>query len=137
VSLVLDCSATLAWIFPDETTLPIRALFAQVIQAGAFVPDLWRLEVANCLTVAVRRGRITAADRRESLTDLNDLPISIDNQTGRHAWTRTVAIADKHSLTVYDATYLELAMRLSFPLATLDADLRKAAKAEGVALLGM
>jgi predicted nucleic acid-binding protein len=137
VSLVLDCSATLAWIFPDETTLPIRALFAQVIQAGAFVPDLWRLEVANCLTMGVRRGRITAADRRESLTDLNDLPISIDNQTGRHAWTRTVAIADKHSLTVYDATYLELAMRLSFPLATLDADLRKAAKAEGVALLGM
>jgi predicted nucleic acid-binding protein len=137
VSLVLDCSATLAWIFPDETTLPIWALFAQVIQAGAFVPDLWRLEVANCLTVGVRRGRITAADRRESLTDLNDLPISIDNQTGRHAWTRTVAIADKHSLTVYDATYLELAMRLSFPLATLDADLRKAAKAEGVAPLGM
>ena len=57
MSLVLDSSATLAWIYSDETTDSIRALFDQVINEGAIVPALWRLEFANSLTVAVRRSR--------------------------------------------------------------------------------
>jgi len=67
MSLVLDSSATLAWIYSDETTERIRLLFDAVADDGAVVPALWRLEVANSLTVAVRRGRIDADFRRAAL----------------------------------------------------------------------
>ena len=70
MSLVLDSSATLAWIYSDETTDPIRRLFDAVGDKGAVVPALWRLEIANSLTVAVRRGRIEASFRRAALTEL-------------------------------------------------------------------
>ena len=136
MSIVLDGSATLAWMYPDETTDAVLAVFDQVIHQGAFVPDLWRIEIANCLTQGVRRSRITAIERSESLSDLANMGIITDNQTGKHIWYETLMLADRHRLTVYDATYLELALRLSLPLATLDDELRRAAQQEGVPLLG-
>ena len=107
-----------------------------MIHKGAFVPDLWRIEIANCLTQGMRRSRITAIERSESLSDLANMGIVTDNQTGKHIWHETLMLADRHRLTVYDATYLELALRLSLPLATLDDDLRLAAQQEGVPLRG-
>jgi predicted nucleic acid-binding protein len=136
MSLVLDSSATLAWIYSDETTEPIRRLFDAVADDGALVPALWRLEVANSLTVAVRRGRIDADFRRAALIDLALLDITTDDQTGVQAWGETLNMADRFQLTVYDAAYLELASRRTLPLATLDAELRIAAKALGVRLVG-
>jgi len=136
VSLVLDSSATLAWIYSDETTEPIRRLFDAVADEGAVVPALWRLEVANSLTVAVRRGRIDADFRRASLADLALLDITTDQHTDFHAWAETLNLADRFRLTLYDAAYLELAGRLSLPLATLDSELRTAATALGLRLLG-
>ena len=70
MSLVLDSSATLAWIYSDEVTEGVRQLFDTVADTGAFVPALWRLEVANSLTIAVRRSRIDAEFRRAALDDL-------------------------------------------------------------------
>jgi predicted nucleic acid-binding protein len=137
VSLVLDASVTLAWILPGERTLEIEAVLETVVSHGAVVPELWRIEVANILLVSVRRSRITRGYRDESLEDLNDLAITIDNETSLHAWSRTLAFADKYSLTLYDAVYLELAHRLELPLATLDDDLRRAAVKEKIALLGI
>jgi predicted nucleic acid-binding protein len=137
VSLVLDSSATLAWIYSDETTDPIRRLFDAVGDEGAVVPALWRLEIANSLTVAVRRGRIEASFRRAALTDLALLDIAIDDQTDAHAWGETLRVADLFRLTVYDAAYLELAQRRNLPLATLDGELRAAAKSLGIGLMGM
>ena len=137
MSLVLDSSATLAWIFDDEVTGPIRAVFDQVAEQGAIVPSLWRLEVANSLTVAVRRKRIDEEFRRAALADLAELDISIDQHTDAQAWSDTLQAADKHRLTVYDAAYLELATRRGFPLATLDRDLVDSARAAGVRVLGM
>jgi predicted nucleic acid-binding protein len=133
---VLDSSATLAWIYGDETTEPIRRLFDLVADDGAVVPTLWRLEVANSLTVAVRRGRIDAGFRRAALGDLGLLNITTDHQTDSHAWSETLDVADRFQLTVYDATYLELAQRRSLPLATLDDELCTAAAALGLRLLG-
>jgi predicted nucleic acid-binding protein len=95
------------------------------------------MEVANSLAWGVRRGRLTLAKRDLALADLNRLPIFEDDETGQHVWGKTMLLADAYKLTVYDATYLELALRLSLPLATLDQDLRKAAEQEGVLLLGM
>ncbi len=137
MSLVLDSSAALAWIYGDETTDPIRRLFDAVGDEGAVVPALWRLEIANSLTVAVRRGRIEANFRRAALADLALLDIAIDDQTDVHAWGETLRLADSFQLTVYDASYLELAQRRSLPLATLDAEMRATAKSLGVGLMGM
>jgi predicted nucleic acid-binding protein len=137
VSLVLDCSATLAWVYGDETTEAIRAVFEAVVNRGALVPALWRLEVANVLEMGVRRKRHDAAFRDATLSDLGLLPIRLDPETDRHAWGATARLAARFGLTLYDAAYLELARRVGLPLATLDNELRAAALAEGVPLLGM
>ncbi len=136
MSLVLDASATLGWIYPDETTTQITTVIDQVIARGAFVSELWKIEVANCLSQGIRRSRIDSNERAAALADLAAMSITVDRQTGNHVGRETLALADKHSLTVYDATSLELALRLSLPLATLDEDLRTAAQRESVPLLG-
>jgi len=136
MSLVLDSSATLAWIYSDEVAEGIRQLFDTVADTGAFVPALWRLEVANSLTIAVRRGRIDAEFRRAALDDLALLDITTDNHTDTHAWAETLQLADRFRLTMYDAAYLELAHRRGVPLATLDEDLSAAALALGLRVLG-
>jgi predicted nucleic acid-binding protein len=136
LSLVLDSSATLAWIYGDETTEAIRAVFEQVADRGAVVPGLWRLQVANSMTMGVRRRRIDAAFRDEALADLELLDITIDQHTNTQAWTETLRLADRFRLTLYDGAYLELARRRHLPLASLDRELRAAAETLGVALLG-
>jgi len=99
------------------------------------VPALWRLEVLNGFQVAVRRGRITVADRDVSLTDLRALSIAIDPGTNRQAWSGTLRLCDRFGLTPYDAAYLEVALRRRLPLATLDGELARAAEAENVPLV--
>jgi predicted nucleic acid-binding protein len=136
VTLVLDSSATLAWIYGDETTDAIRAVFDQVAGTGAVVPALWRLEVGNSLTVAARRGRIDVDFRRAALADLALLDITIDQSTDSHSWGETLLLADRFRLTLYDAAYLELARRRVLPLATLDGALCSAAMGLGVGVLG-
>ena len=137
MSLVLDAALTLAWFFKDERTAGVDAVLTQVTENGAVVPALWRLEVANALQMAVRRKRIDAAFRDSALTQLSRLSISADPDTDAYAWTVILQLADRFQLTVYDAAYLELAKRRALPLATLDGDLRTAARAEGVELLGV
>jgi predicted nucleic acid-binding protein len=137
MSLALDCSATMAWVYGDETTEAVRAVFEAVGSGGAWVPALWRLEVANVLEMGVRRSRHDGAFRDATLADLALLPIQLDAETDQHAWGATARLAARHGLTLYDAAYLELARRRDLPLATLDRELRAAALAEGVPLLGM
>ena len=127
----------MAQVFLDERTLAISLVFGQVARHGAWVPELWRIEVLNALNIGIRRGRIDGLDRIRILQHLGSLPILFDQETHRHCWTRTILLADRHRLTAYDATYLEMAVRLALPLATLDRELRLAAQAEGVTLLGL
>jgi predicted nucleic acid-binding protein len=135
MSLILDSSVALAWLYSDETTDAIRDVFDLVTEKGAWVPAIWRLEVANILEMGVRRGRSDAAFRDAALADLAHLPITLDPETHQQAWGATALLAARHRLTVYDAAYLELAQRRRLPLATLDQQLRMAATSEGVALL--
>ncbi len=137
MSLVLDSSVALAWVYSAETTEEISVVFARVVESGAWVPALWRLEVANVLEMGVRKGRSGATFRDEALADLALLPITVDPETDRQAWAATAKLAARHRLTLYDAAYLELARRRCLPLATLDRELRAAATAEDVALLGL
>ena len=136
MSLVLDSSAALAWIYGEERTSAIRKLLGLVIDEGAWVPSIWHLEIANILTVGIRRGRNDAAFRDASLQDLSLMWIRTDPETGGQAWGTTLRLAERHRLTLYDACYLEVALRRSLPLATLDSDLRTAALTENVMLLG-
>ena len=137
MSLVLDSSATLAWFYTDETTPEIRRVFELLVKSGAWVPSLWRLEVANTLEMGIRRGRHDIAFQQATLADLSFLPISLDPETDSQACDAALQLAHRHRLTLYDAAYLELAQRRGLPLATLDGDLRNAANAESVQLLGM
>jgi predicted nucleic acid-binding protein len=136
MSLVLDSSVSLASVINVEITPAVLQAMELVIANGAWVPSLWRLEVANVLEMGVRRKRFDASHRDKALADLSLLPIAIDPETDRQAWGATLRLAVRHRLTLYDAAYLELAKRRALSLATLDVELRVAANAEGVELLG-
>ena len=136
MGLVLDSSVTLAWAYGDETTQPVRQVFDLLSQSGGWVPGLWRLEVANVLEMGVRRNRHDRDFRDATLADLAQLPIQVDLETSQQAWNATLRLAEQYQLTLYDAAYLELALRRNLPLATLDEDLRHAAGKEKVQVLG-
>jgi predicted nucleic acid-binding protein len=135
VSLVLDGSTTLAWCFEDESTPAVDALMLRVAEDGAIAPGLWRIEVANGLQMAVRRKRIDTGYRDHTFAKLAMLDIRIDPESDAHVWSTTVQLAALHRLTVYDACYLELAQRRRFPLATLDAELARAARQIGLTVV--
>jgi predicted nucleic acid-binding protein len=137
MSLVLDSSITVAWLYREEATKSIDEIFENLVGAHAWVPALWHLEVANVLQVGIWRQRHAADFRDRVLSDLSEFPIHVDPETDRQAWGATARLAERHRLTVYDAAYLELALRRGLPLATLDEDLRTAAGAERVPLLGV
>jgi len=137
LSLVLDSSVTLAWVYSAETTEEIAGVFERVVESGAWVPALWRLEVANVLEMGVRKGRSDSTFRDAALADLALLPITVDPETDRQAWGAAAKLAARYCLTLCDAAYLELARRRCLPLATLDTELRVAATSEDVVLLGL
>src|SRR4030081_2315389 len=137
MSLVLDSSVTLASVYGDETTEGSSRVFDLLSESGAWGPGIWRLEVANILEMGVRRGRHDADFRDSTLADLALLPIRLDPETDQQAWGATARLAERHRLTLYDATYLELALRRGLPLATLDQGLRAAGTAEKAQLLGL
>jgi predicted nucleic acid-binding protein len=135
MSFVLDSSITLAWIYADEWTPDVMRVSQLASDTGAWVTGLWRLEVANSLLMGIRRGRIDGIFRDQALADLSELNITVDTETDSRAWTTTLAIAEHHGLTLYDASYLELATRRTLPLASLDKELRAAAQKLDVRLL--
>lgn len=132
---VVDCSVTMAWVFPDEATETTSALCESLVSDMAVVPELWPLEVGNVLVVAMRRGRIHARDWNRIRSDLASLPNEVDVQTPDWVWEAIMPLAFKHGLSAYDAAYLELAIRLKLPLATLDKELRAASRTAKVEVL--
>ena len=132
MSFVLDGSMCLAWCFEDERTPEVLAVFERVVEESVLVPPIWRYEVANALLMAQRRKRIDAGQRAALLQTLSELDVEEDRAPEGDPWRTTVQLADLHRLTVYDASYLELAQRRRLPLATLDKALLKAAVEAGV-----
>ena len=132
MSVVLDSSMAISWLFEDELTSAGLSVMQLVTASGAVVPSLWRLEIANVLRTAVRRGREDEAFVDRSLRRLAAMAIETDYQTDSHAWGATLTLSREQGLTPYDAAYLELAIRLGLPLATGDRDLIAAAQRLGV-----
>jgi predicted nucleic acid-binding protein len=130
---VLDCSVAIAWCFDDEATPALDTLLEHAAEVGAIVPPLWHLEVTNVLLQGERRGRIPDGGANQRLELLDALPIESDLGGEGPAWRSAVlAVARTERLTAYDAAYLELAERLTLPLATSDNALRKAATRRNV-----
>ena len=125
----------LQWFLEDESGRQYSlGVLASLSNRRAVVPMLWFYEVGNGLLMAYRRKRITFDQIEGYLTRLKALPVDAAQEVPAEI-LELPAIAHKHGLTNYDAAYLTLALRLGLPLATTDADLRRAAIAANVEIL--
>ena len=133
--MVLDASLALQWFLTDEADRKYGLnVLATLSSKRAVVPTLWFYEVGNGLLMACRRKRITFDQIHGFLTRMKALPIDAAKHSPSEIF-ELPAMAQKHNLTNYDAAYLALAIQLRLPLATTDADLRRAATAAGVAIV--
>ena len=123
-------SLAAAWLFDDEKEdeRAERGLI-RIKKSGAVVPRLWHLELRNVLLVGERRGRLSVEQTKKRLRIVYGLPIQTDTNPDLDM---TLNLARAHRLTFYDSLYLELAVRRRAPMATLDAQLHRAAIAEGL-----
>lgn len=121
-----------SWLLPDEENTVSRAAFERLASDDGLAPSLWWFEMRNLLIVNERRGRINADQTARALSLLASLPIILDFEAND---ADLLGLARRHSLTVYDAAYLELALRKRADLASLDAQLVAAARAQGLGLV--
>ena len=135
-AFVVDASVGFAWVYPSQASVETDALL-QEVEAGAIVvaPGLWFLEIANGLLAAQRRKLLTGPERKSALEMLSGLRVTIDEGSGHAAFHKTSTLAEKYGLSVYDAAYLEVALRRQLALGSRDGALRSAAKRSGVKLL--
>lgn len=132
MAIVVDASIAAAWCFPDERADAAERVLDDLPRLGGVVPAVFRYEICNVLIVNERRGRIDQTDSARFLMRLRDLRLLRDDA---HDEETVMSLARGHVLSVYDAAYLETALRRGDSLATLDRDLASAATAEDVALI--
>ena len=138
MNFVLDNSVTMRWFFGDGKPAELRyagLVLDSLNKASAVVPVTWGLEVANVIARAEAKAIVTEARSRTFLELLEGINIEVDQATFSRSLSDTLQLARRYRLSAYDASYLELALRRTLPLATLDEDLQKAAKNAGVARL--
>lgn len=135
MEIVVDASLGLTWCLHDEEHPGAAQLLEECYRSPMHIPQHWALEVSNGLVMAMKRGRITESEIYEALALLTVFDFIPDAFTASAAKSTALALAIRHKLTLYDAAYLELALRLGHPLATLDQKLAKAAEEEGVVVV--
>ena len=132
VRFVVDNSVVMAWCFEDEAGAYADAVLQRLEDGEAVVPAIWPLEIGNVLLVAERKRRLGKADVARFLELIRGLPISVEQESPGRMLTDIIALAREFRLSTYDASYLDLAMRLGLPIATQDQALAKAARTCGV-----
>ncbi len=125
---VMDNSVVMSWCFEDEGSSYAEAVLESLEAGRAFVPAIWPLEVGNVLLVAERKKRLRHSSAVRFLDLLSGLPISVEQETPDRMLKEILSLAREHELSTYDASYLDLAMRLDLPISTLDTSLVKSAK---------
>lgn len=125
---VVDNSVVMAWCFEDERSDYADAVLESLEAAEAFVPAIWPLEVGNVLLVAERKNRLSEASSVHFLALVGNLPLTVEQESPERMLKDIVSLAREYRLSTYDASYLDLAMRRGFPIATQDASLSAAAK---------
>lgn len=134
-AFVADASVAVGWVHPAQATTHSAAMLEAIAEGATLeVPALWPLEVANALTVLVRRRKLTEDERQTGLGWLRGLRLRVDHEMASLAFSRLSELATTHRLSVYDAAYLELAQRRKLVLGCKDGPLRDAAKQSGVSL---
>jgi predicted nucleic acid-binding protein len=136
MSLVIDCSIALAWAATSQATPLTARVQAEVIEHGALVPFVFPIEIGNSLVVLERRRKLTPAQVDTALEGLGKLELTVDTEIAEVAARVLLPIARRFHLTLYDAAYLDLALRSELPLATRDQALVKAVKKAGATLFG-
>ncbi len=133
--LILDASVALCWLFEDQATAYTDSVLDRLVGGDDVVaPTIWPFEIANVVAVAERRKLVNPAQAVAFLQTLGQLSIVVDRTKVEHVFNAVLDAARRYRLSAYDAGYLELAMRESLPLATVDAALRAAARTAGVRL---
>ncbi len=132
---VFDASVVVAAMSPDEGQSQAVAALAPYLGGGGLVPGLWSLEVANVLLTKRRRGVLTPDHVDAVWRAIMRIPVETHHAAAAEVQSAVMPLAALHGLTSYDACYLELALRFTAPLATLDSKLIAAARAEGVTVL--
>ena len=130
---VLDNSVACGWFLENQATHYTEAIARRLEDDQAFVPQLWEPELTNVLRTACLKQRLTAQAAQQVLERIGSLPITVDRQASRPS--EILALALRFGLSSYDAAYLELALRLQLPVATLDGPLRDAAVASGAGVV--
>lgn len=126
---VADASVAIAWAVESQADEGTERLKESFIEGSeVVVPALWTLEIANTLLVLMRRARLTRSQWNTIRSEFAGLPVTTDTEASGLALQRISELASGQSLTIYDAAYLELAMRRGLPLASRDSALNKAAK---------
>jgi len=134
-AFVADASVAIGWVHPAQATTQTAAMLDAIAEGATIeVPALWPLEVANALTVLVRRRKLTEDERQTGLGWLRGMPLRIDHEAASLAFSRLSELASAHQVSVYDAAYLELAQRRKLVLGCKDGPLRNAAEQARVRL---
>ena len=133
---VVDASVALCWYFPGQKTAYTEAIFDRLAGGDeALAPALWPFEMVNSLVVAARQKAITLSQLDTFIADLKDLPITVDVDGVGRSYSSILRLCRQHQLSSYDAAYLDLALVEGVAIATLNKNLRTAARAAGVQLL--
>jgi predicted nucleic acid-binding protein len=128
---VVDASVALAWCFPDESSDYADAVLVALEGRTILVPAIWGLEIANAVLAGERSKRLRQPEIRRFTTLLEGLSLVQDVQPVSDHMRNVLPLAREYGLSAYDAAYLELSIRRSAPLATLDGKLQKAARKAG------
>jgi predicted nucleic acid-binding protein len=133
-SVVIDASFAIPWIIQEQSNGTIDALFQDGYRGlvSLWAPSLWLTECGNVLNEMVKKKRLTLQQAQEAFTTLRYCRIQIDAVHSAATQSHILQLAQDCRLTYYDATYVELAQRKSFMLATLDGPMRRAAQGVGV-----
>lgn len=132
---VVDNSVVMSWCLKDETNTYADSILDRLTEATAVVPSIWPLEVVNVLLVAERQKRLSESDSIRFITLLSQLPIAVEHERPEKMMQELLALARVNNLSSYDASYLDLAMRKGFPIATSDNKLIEAARRADVTIL--
>ena len=135
MDFVLDNSVAMRWILESNKASDqayAEKVLKSFVDMDALVPNLWHLEAVNVLLGAEKRSEISTGEIEGFISQLENLPIHVDPLTSHQSFNRTMSLGRAYNLSSYDAAYLELAVRVGMPLATLDKDLIKAAKKSSV-----
>jgi predicted nucleic acid-binding protein len=133
MTIVVDASIAAAWFLPDEQNDEADRLMAGLRAAPGRVPSLFWFEIRNLFLMAERRGRLKTGEAALSMTQLRSLPLQDEGTGSDHL---VLALAARHALSGYDASYLALSVQQALPLATTDKRLATAARLEGIEVRG-